>query len=157
MILQCKKVNFSSIRTDGKKVHHISFDRAWRALSIAQLISFKNVHFRKKKFDIMDNMLPTGLVSGYFNHSISILPSKWIWYSESASKTESYSIFFYGKKKFFSKIACLRDDKWNYFKKAEGGYRCNFDRIFFRQKNILLDLVFDADSEYHMHFDSKWK
>jgi hypothetical protein len=98
MILQCKKVNISSIRTDGKKDDYISFDRAWRALSIAQLISFKNGHFRKKKFDIMDNMLPTGLVSGYFNHSISILPSKWIWYSESASKTESDSILFCRKK-----------------------------------------------------------
>ncbi len=62
MILQCKKVNFSSIRTDGKKDHYLSFDGARRALSIAQLISFKNVHFRKRKFDITDNMPPTRLV-----------------------------------------------------------------------------------------------
>jgi len=105
MIFQCKKVNFSSIRTNGKKDYYISSDRALQALSIRQLISFKNVHFQKKKFDIMSNMPSTRLLFADFDHSISIYCQN-AYDIRNQHQKLSLIVYFFAEKKFCQNYTC---------------------------------------------------
>ena len=43
------------------------------------------------------------------------------------------------------------------FEKPEGVYGRNFDRIFLSEKNMFSGSMFDADSEYHIHFGRRQK